>query len=244
LIKVSSTLGASFIVSGLLEIIIPLGIGFYITRKFGTSWKNWFIGALMFLLSLVRIPLNAYANQVLFAAPVTAMTYILATLVSSLTAGIFEEVARYVGLKYIIKDETFEKGLTYGAGHGGIESIFLVGLSVLSVGVVLLTSSEVLPPEQLEMILATPVYLPLVGVYERVMAMIAQIGFSLIVLESLRKKDLKFLLAAIGLHASLNFLAVSVVGNGIIYSEIIVTGFALGLGYWAFNKLRNEGVIG
>jgi hypothetical protein len=63
---VSSTLGASFIVSGLLEIIIPLGIGFYITRKFGTSWKNWFIGALMFLLSLVRIPLNAYANQVLF----------------------------------------------------------------------------------------------------------------------------------------------------------------------------------
>ena len=244
MIKVSTTLGASFIVSGLLEIIIPLGIGFYITRKFGTSWKNWFVGALMFLLSLVRIPLNTYANQVLIAAPVTAMTYILATLVPSLTAGIFEEGARYVGLKYIIKDETYEKGLTYGAGHGGIESIILVGLSVLSVGVVLLTSPEVLPPEQLEMILATPVYLPLVGVYERVMAMIAQMGFSIIVLESLRKKDLKFLLAAIGLHASLNFLAVSVVGKGIIYSEIIVTGFALGLGYWTFNKLSDEGIIG
>jgi len=146
--------------------------------------------------------------------------------------------------RYIIKDETYEKGLTYGAGHGGIESIFLVGLSVLSVGVVLLTSPEVLPPEQLEMILATPVFLPLVGVYERGMAMIAQMGFSLIVLESLRKKDLKFLLAAIGLHAALDFLAVSVVSKGIIYSEIIVTGFALGLGYWAFNKLSDEGVIG
>ena len=244
MIKVSTTLGASFIVSGLLEIIIPLGIGFYITRKFGTSWKNWFIGALMFLLSLVRLPLNTYVNQVLIAAPVTAMTYILAILVPSLTAGIFEEGARYVGLKYIIKDETYEKGLTYGAGHGGIESIILVGLSVLSVGVVLMTSPEVLPPEQLGMILATPVYLPLVGVYERVMAMIAQMGFSIIVLESLRKKDLKFLLAAIGLHASLNFLAVSVVGKGIIYSEIIVTGFALGLGYWTFNKLSDEGIIG
>lgn len=243
MIKVSATLGASFIVSGLMEIIIPLGIGFYITRKFGTSWKNWFIGALMFLLSLVRLPLNTYVNQVLMAAPVTAMMIILATLVPSLTAGIFEEVARYVGLKYIIKDETYEKGLTYGAGHGGIESIFLVGLSVLSVGVVLLTSPEVLPPDQLDMILATPVFMPLVGVYERVMAMIAQMGFSILVLESLRKKDLKFLLAAIGLHSSLNFLAVSVVGKGVFYSEIIVTGFALGLGYWAFNKLSDEGVI-
>ena len=240
----SSTLGAIFIVSGLLEIIIPLGLGFYVTRKFGTSWKSWFVGALMFLLSLVRIPLNTYANQIVLAAPMSPMTYTLLALVPSFTAGVFEELARYVGFRFIIKDDSYEKGVTYGAGHGGIESIFIVGLSVLSTGVILFTSPETLPPAQLEMILTTPLYLPLVGLYERIMAMIVHIGFSLIVLESLRRKDIKYLVAAIVLHSLMNFLAVSVVGYSILYSEILVTGFALGLGYWTYNKLRDEGVIG
>ena len=227
-----------------MEIIIPLALGFYITRKFGTSWKNWFVGALMFILSLTRIPLNAYANQIILAAPVTQWTYSLLALAPSLTAGVFEEMARYIGFKFIIKDDTYEKGLTYGAGHGGIESIMLVGVSVLSVGVVILTSPEVLPPGQLEMILATPIYMPLVGLYERLMAMIVQIGFSVIVLESVRREDVRYLFAAIGLHTLLDFLAVSVVGYSILYSEILVTGFALGLGYWTYNRLRDEQIIG
>lgn len=233
-----------FVLAGLLEIIIPLALGFYITRKFGTSWKNWFVGALMFILSLTRIPLNAYANQIILAAPVTQWTYSLLALAPSLTAGVFEEMARYIGFKFIIKDDTYEKGLTYGAGHGGIESIMLVGVSVLSVGVVILTSPEVLPPGQLEMILATPIYMPLVGLYERLMAMIVQIGFSVIVLESVRREDVRYLFAAIGLHTLLDFLAVSVVGYSILYSEILVTGFALGLGYWTYNRLRDEQIIG
>lgn len=239
-----STLGVMFVLAGLLEIIIPLALGFYITRKFGTSWKNWFVGALMFILSLTRIPLNAYTNQMILAAPVTQWTYSMLALAPSLTAGVFEEMARYIGLKFIIKDDTYEKGLTYGAGHGGIESIMLVGVSVLSVGVVLLTSPEALSPGQLEMILATPVYMPLIGLYERLMAMIVQIGFSVIVLESVRRKDVKYLFTAIGLHTLLDFLAVSVVGYSILYSEILVTGFALGLGYWTYNRLRDEQVIG
>lgn len=239
-----STLGAMFVLAGLLEISIPLGLGFYVTRKFGTSWRNWFVGALMFILSLTRIPLNAYTSQIILAAPVSQWTYSLLALTPSLTAGVFEELARYIGFKFIIKDDTYEKGVTYGAGHGGIESIMLVGLSVLSVGVVLLTSPEVLPPGQLEMIMATPVYMPLVGLYERLMAMIVQIGFSIIVLESVRRKDITYLFAAIGLHTLLDFLAVSVVGYSIIYSEIMVTGFALGLGYWTYNRLRDERVIG
>ena len=124
------------------------------------------------------------------------------------------------------------------------KSIFLVGLSVLSIGVVLATKPETLPPEQLEMILATPFYLPLVGLYERLMSMIAQIGFSIIVLESLRRKEIIYLLAAIVLHALLDFLAVSVVGYSILYSELMVTGFALGLGFWTYNRLKDEGIIG
>ena len=240
----STTLGAVFIASGLLEIGIPLGLGFYVTRRFGTSWKTWFVGALMFIVSLIRVPLNIYASQLVLSGPVSPLTYSLLIIIPSLTAGVFEEVARFVGFKFLIKDNSYKKGLTYGAGHGGIESILLVGLNVFSVGVVLLTNPEVLPPVQLEALLTTPAFLPLVGVYERIMAMTAQIGFSVMVLESVRRNDVKYLAAAIGLHALLDFLVVSVVSYSILASELLITGFALGLGYWAYNRLNDEGIIG
>ena len=48
----STTLGIVFTVSGLLEIIIPLALGFYVTTRFGISWRTWFIGGLMFIVSL------------------------------------------------------------------------------------------------------------------------------------------------------------------------------------------------
>jgi len=240
----STLIGSVFIVSGLLEIIIPLIIGFYLTRRLGTSWKTWFVGALMFIVSLIRIPLNTFVSQLVLSSPNSPITFSLLVLIPSLTAGLFEETARYVGFRYLIKDDTYEKGLMYGAGHGGIESILIVGVSVLSVGVILFTSPEVLPPGQLEAILATPAYLPLVGLYERLMVMIIQIGLSIMVLESVRRKDARHLLAAIGIHALLNFMSISVAGFGVIISELLITGFAVGVGYWAYNRLRDEGLLG
>jgi len=233
-----------FIVSGLLEIGIPLALGLYLTKRFGTSWKTWLLGAFMFILSLTRVPLNTYASQLVLSLPRSPMIYSLLIVIQSLTAGIFEEAARYLGFRYLIKDDSYEKGLTYGAGHGGIESILIVGLNVLSVGVFLLRSPEVLPQNQLDALLSTPIYLPLVGLYERIMAMTVQIGFSVMVLESIRRNDFKYLLAAIGLHALLDYLVVAVVSYSILASELLLTGFALGLGYWAYNRLMDEGVIG
>ena len=238
-----TALGSAFIASGLLEILIPVAVGFYVIRKFGGSWRNWFSGALMFLVSLIRIPLNAYAAQIILAGAFTPLTAGLMILVPSLTAGIFEEAARYLGFKLLIKDSTYEGGLMYGAGHGGIESMLLVGVNILSVGVILMTDPQALPPEQLLQVIATPVYLPLVGVYERIMAMIVQIGLSIVVLESIRRSDKRYLLAAVGIHTMLNFLAVSAVGTGVIVSEMTVTGFAIGLGYWTYNRLKDAGVI-
>jgi hypothetical protein len=64
-----------------------------------------------------------------------------------------------------------------------------------------------------------------------------------VVLESIRRSDKRYLLAAVGIHTMLNFLAVSAVGTGVIVSEMTVTGFAIGLGYWTYNRLKDAGVI-
>jgi uncharacterized membrane protein YhfC len=132
----------------------------------------------------------------------------------------------------------------YGAGHGGIESIFLVGANVLSVGVILLTNPATIPASQLAAIEATPLYLPFVGFYERIMAIIIQISLSVVVLESFRKRDMRYLAAAILIHFALNFLVVMTMGYGILYAEMAVTGFALGLGYWTLDKYRADKLQG
>jgi uncharacterized membrane protein YhfC len=233
-------LGSVFVVSGLLEILVPLAVGFIIIRKLSTSWRNWFSGALMFMVSLIRVPLNVYISQLIQAGEPTPFASRLLVFVPSFTAGIFEEAARYVGFKKLVKDSSYEQGLTYGAGHGGIESILMVGANILSVGIVLLTNPDILPPEQLLSILGMPLYLPLVGVYERIMAMIIQISLSIMVLESIRRSDIRYVFVAVGIHTMLNFLAVSTSGYGVFVSEIVVTGFAIVLGYWSYNRVKGE----
>jgi len=238
-----STLGLVFVFSGLLEILIPLVFSFYVLNRLGVGWKVWLVGAAMFLLSLVRIPLNQFLSQIALGAVKDPWGFVILALVPSTTAGVFEETARYIGLRYWVKDDSYEKGLAYGAGHGGIESIIIVGVNVLALGVILLISPGQLPPTQLEQLLGTPLFLPLVGVYERVIVIIIQVAFSVMVLESIRKKQARYLGGAVVLHVLLDFLAVFLSRYGVLYSELAVTVFALALGYWLVRVLRDENVI-
>ncbi len=233
-------IGISFLVSGFIEIALPLVFAFILIKRLHTGWKTWFIGAMMFLLSLIRIPLNTFLTNIAVSGTINYITYLLVYLIPSLTAGIFEESARYIGLKYLIKDESYENGLTYGAGHGGIESIFLVGINVFTLGIILLTSPESLPQMQLYSIQSTPWYLPLVGAYERIMAMIIQISLSIMVLEALRTKQIKYLGIAILAHTAVNYLSASAVSYSVLYAELVVTGFAIGLGQWAYTKVKDS----
>ena len=230
----------SYLVSGLIEVLLPLVFAYFLIKRLRTSWKVWFIGALMFLVSLVRFPLNGYLTDLVVSGTITSLSFWLIYLIPSFTAGIFEEIARYLGLRYLVKNMSYRSGLTYGAGHGGIESIFLVGLNVLTIGIILLTNPDSLPQMQLRAILATPWYLPLVGAYERVMVMTIHISLSIMVLESLRQKKIQYLLLAIIVHTAINYLSVSAVGYNVFYAEMVVTGFAIGLAQWAYTRIKDE----
>ena len=50
---------------------------------------------------------------------------------SALTAGLFEETGRWLGYRFLIKKErSWRVGVMYGLGHGGIESILLIGINM------------------------------------------------------------------------------------------------------------------
>ena len=231
-------IAVSYLIAGTIEIALPLALGYILIKRLNTSWKIWLIGAMMFLVSLVRFPINNYLTQLVISGEITSISYWLIYLIPSITSGLFEESARYLGIRYLIKTDSYRTGILYGAGHGGIESIFLVGLNVLTIGIILVTNPETLGEMQLYSINSTPWYLPLVGAYERIMTMIIQLSLSIMVLETIRQKKIQYLILAILIHAAINYLSITAVGYSILYAEMVITGFAIGLAQWAYPKVR------
>ena len=239
-----TVVGAAYFVSGALEIVIPLYLGYTLKRRLEVSWRWFFLGGLMFISSLIRLPLNNYvASAVITQGYGNNMTAVILAAFPSLTAGIFEEGARYIAYRYMIEEHSLRNGLMYGAGHGGIESIFIVGINVLTIGVLMLVNPLMIPSQLLMSILSSPVYLPFVGLYERLGAIILQIGLSVMVLEFFRSKDVKYLVRAVALHFLVDFLALITLGYGWVYPESMITVVAVGMGYWVIKKAREENLI-
>ncbi len=236
-------IGAVYVFSGALEILTPFALGFTLKRRLGVSWRWFFVGAAMFLAALIRSPLNqVVSSAVLTQGYGNTLTTLILAAFPSLTAGVFEEGARYIAYRYVIEDHDLRVGLMYGAGHGGIESIFIVGVNVLILGMLLLISPSSLPQPILTSILMTPVYMPLVGLYERLGAMTLQIGLSVMVLEYFNRKDVRYLAGAMALHFLVDFVSLVTVRYGWVYTEFVITLVALGMGYWVFKTAR-DGIL-
>lgn len=220
---------ASFFVSGVLAIAVPLLLGEALRRRLGVSWGVYSAGCVMFVFSLARLPLNSAVSQVLERSFSGDLQWFLLLAFPSFTAGIFEEFARFSAFRLLIKKLSWENGVMYGAGHGGFESILLVGLNVLITAITFILFPSTIPPEQLQAIAALPAYVPLVGLYERLIAIAIHIGLSVIVLQCVIHKRYIYLWLAVALHFVLNFSALAVSRFGILWSELAATAFAVTL---------------
>ncbi len=238
-----------------LMLVIPIGVAMFIHRRTGAAWRLFFIGTVTFILSQVfHIPFNwvvqragllpgnleSWANLLLMAAFL------------GLSAGLFEETARYLTYRYWAKDaRSWSSGLMLGAGHGGIESILLGLLGAVNiVGLLVTLNSEALlsaiPAEQQALInatvanlLATPWYGLLLGAAERVFAIAAHLALSVMVLQVFRRGSLRWLFLAIGYHAVFNMLAVIAVTRvGPYATEGLLAVFSL-LSLFIIFKLRS-----
>lgn len=131
---------AAFFLAGLLEVVFPVALGFWLVKRFKVSWGVFAFGALFFVLvQVLHIPvvlgtqpaLMAWLGQLGFGQ--TANFAVLGIFLGIL-AGLFEEVGRFLVFKYFFKRKNIElnkkNALMLGAGWGGIEAI-AVGLIVL-----------------------------------------------------------------------------------------------------------------
>ncbi len=232
---------ASYVAAIAFEVFFPIIVGFFIHRRFGARWKFFLFGMLVFFVSqiILRIPLVQVTQSFLGNALQTSQ-FLLYTwfFVLAITAGLVEEIGRYLGYRFLIKeDKTWEVGLMYGAGHGGIESMLLVGglvlLGLINIIVISVTdySTVTLPPDQVAAIQAARQqiagldwWIPLLGAYERFITIFFQIGLSILVLQTFLRRSLSWLVLAIALHALVDFVAlVAVPLIGTIWVEVVLT---------------------
>ena len=115
--------------SAIMSAIWPAAIYFICRRRMALSARNILVGAGVFLVfsQVLEKGMHLY---VLKANPATAAWMqvhpIGFALYGCLAAGVFEEVGRYLGMRFLVKP-TSNPGtaVAYGIGHGGIEAILI-----------------------------------------------------------------------------------------------------------------------
>jgi uncharacterized membrane protein YhfC len=215
---------AGLAVSALLALAWPALVFVICRRRMTLAARNILVGAGVFF-AFSQVLEKAMHAYLLRANPVTAAWFqapgIAFAVYGSLAAGLFEEVGRYVGMRLMVKP-TRSPGpaVAYGIGHGGIESVLLGGLAMVQAFAfaILLNSGKfdatfgpALPPDALNQIRASIENLTLAGLalatIERLVALLTQIGLSLVVWRAVEGKRLSLLAIAVLLHAVVDFPA-------------------------------------
>ena len=113
----------------------PLGLGLFFRRR-GGRWRAFLLGAAVFL--VFALVLEQRAHQLILGGPaggVITGDLGLYALYGGLMAGLFEETGRFAAFQLLRrsgKGGTPQDALIYGAGHGGMEAVLLVGLTNVS----------------------------------------------------------------------------------------------------------------
>lgn len=116
--------------TAVFSFLFPIVIGMIWIKKSHRSMKSLLIGAMVFILSIMVLESSFYAvvaetNHFFSDHP---FLYILC---GCLTTALFEEGGRYFTFKKLLKKEEKADSVTYGIGHGGIEWILTVGISLM-----------------------------------------------------------------------------------------------------------------
>ncbi|NLB22107.1 MAG: YhfC family intramembrane metalloprotease [Clostridium sp.] len=114
----------------------------------------------------------------------------------SVTAGLFEEIGRYITMRLFLKEMPLTGAVAFGVGHGGIEALLLVGINFIVIGATKALAID-----------ATTSSLFFMGGVERIFAMVVHISLSIMVWRSLKEEKSSLLFLAIILHTILNLMA-------------------------------------
>ncbi|MBU7018317.1 MAG: YhfC family intramembrane metalloprotease [Theionarchaea archaeon] len=133
---------------------------------------------------------------------------------------------------------TWQNGLMYGAGFGGIE-IILVSLNSILAFLFLQFAPGFLPSWYETELRMTPLYIPFLIALKQVWYLCLYIGLSVMVLQTFVRESYKYLFYAAGLHSLPYFVSVLLLQRSIILSETSISIFAV-IGVYIVWKFRKD----
>ena len=229
----------------LLVIALVIGLAIFLTRHYQLGWRLFWIGAALFVIAqIMHIPFNILLDRIFdrgwLPVPPEQYQLVFSAVILGLSAGLFEEITRYIGLRWWAKDaRSWSKGLLFGNGWGGIEALLLVLVMLLNYIIFMalrtVDLSTMLPPEQLiplqqglEIYWGVNWYDSLLGPLERMLVLPAQMALTIMVLQVFLRGQSRWLWLAIGWHALLNAAGVIAVRQwGAYAAEGVIAIFSV-----------------
>ena len=247
------------IINLVLGFAIPICLACWLVKKHNANLRTILIGAATFI--VFALVLESIVHNIVLKGPHGAAiqnnTLYLA-IYGGLMAGLFEETGRFLSMKYLLKKEptTVKPALAYGIGHGGVEMILLFGFTMISslVMAAMVNAGQTdtllgqVPAEAQGQIQATISQLTdsgvgdwLMGLWERISALILHLSLSILVWAAVRKggKWLWLFPAAILLHALVDGLAVILSKSASLFAtETILFAMAIAFASLAYMVAR------
>ncbi|WP_019534743.1 YhfC family intramembrane metalloprotease [Paenibacillus ginsengihumi] len=220
MVSAASIAGIIIQMASIVILVASLFVYFRKTERIG--WLPLLAGMAVFLLfsQLLEKVLHVYMLQGNAATAKALQNPWLFAAYGALAAGVFEELGRYIGFRFWLKRRrSWSDGIAFGFGHGGLEALLLgvVGGAQM-LGFALMINSgtfdqalgSAMPGEAMQQIKAqltdTPWALYLVAAWERIPALLLHLALSIMVLHGVRSGRFRHVVAAIALHAAVDFL--------------------------------------
>lgn len=126
----------SMILTFCICMIVPIvALIIYAVKNKGKGvWLAWLLGAAGFFVMqiVIRTPILSLLSLSEGFLKFANDYYIVYVLILAFTAALFEVVARFAGALILKKKQCYEVAVGAGLGHGGIEAMFLIGMTYIN----------------------------------------------------------------------------------------------------------------
>lgn len=242
---------------------LPLALLILIRRKQKADMLPFFLGCGSFFLFAMLLEQLMHSLVLLKMGTVSkalSENLWLYALYGGLAAGLFEETGRYLTMRFLMKGKwTRENALMYGAGHGGLEAVLILGMAsvnnllysvMINTGSLVSALSEDMDSQQVLERLAPLGQLPawqfFLGGGERILAIALHLALSLFVWKAVRNREKwYFYPLAIVLHMGVNMASVLAANYGkLVLAETVTLAGTAVIGYaawkWCWSSENRE----
>lgn len=255
---VSGAAIAGMIFSAVIAIGLPVFLLILVKKKLGAKILFGWYGAAVFVLFALILEQLLHSVMLNAAGDILNSNIWLYALYGGLAAALFEETGRFVAMKFWMgKELRKENAIMYGVGHGGVESILIVGVTCInnlltsflinsgqmeqSLASIEAGTGKELALQSLSVLWTTPGYQFFLAGVERISAIVLQICLSYLIYRAVKEGKKQFYLLAFFAHFLVDALTV-VLSNtvSIVALEIVLLALVAVLAVWVKRMYGEE----